>query len=277
MKINIKKIAKTGADLWNKYGDTVTDVASKVKRQIEESKERKENGEEPKSAIDTGKEILGLYGNTLIDTINSATDGKYDKTLGMVSQVVDKVNPMEDTDDDIPTDEYETVEAEEIPTENDEEEDTFFEDNTSKLTGVIKDAAGSGFQDPEAVVAAITALGEVASDTIKYVADQETKQEEIRAKRDVAIAEINATTECIKAYLEKTFDERSAIFSKQFEAVDEALRTGNTEMLALSLQSINALAAQSPFNFDPWQQEAIEISGGRHLVLAPPGCGKTDI
>ncbi|MCR5444528.1 MAG: UvrD-helicase domain-containing protein [Bacteroidales bacterium] len=29
--------------------------------------------------------------------------------------------------------------------------------------------------------------------------------------------------------------------------------------------------------FDPWQREVIEISGGRHLVLAPPGCGKTDI
>ncbi len=29
--------------------------------------------------------------------------------------------------------------------------------------------------------------------------------------------------------------------------------------------------------FDQWQQEAIAISGGRHLVLAPPGCGKTDI
>ena len=29
--------------------------------------------------------------------------------------------------------------------------------------------------------------------------------------------------------------------------------------------------------FDPWQQEAIAISGGRHIVLAPPGCGKTDI
>ncbi|MBP5547147.1 MAG: UvrD-helicase domain-containing protein [Bacteroidales bacterium] len=29
--------------------------------------------------------------------------------------------------------------------------------------------------------------------------------------------------------------------------------------------------------FDVWQQEAIEIQGGRHLVLAPPGCGKTDI
>ena len=32
-----------------------------------------------------------------------------------------------------------------------------------------------------------------------------------------------------------------------------------------------------PRIFDPWQQQAIEISGGRHLVLAPPGCGKTDI
>jgi DNA helicase-2/ATP-dependent DNA helicase PcrA len=29
--------------------------------------------------------------------------------------------------------------------------------------------------------------------------------------------------------------------------------------------------------FDPWQREAIEILGGRHLILAPPGCGKTDI
>ena len=29
--------------------------------------------------------------------------------------------------------------------------------------------------------------------------------------------------------------------------------------------------------FDQWQQEVIEIDGGRHLVLAPPGCGKTDI
>ena len=30
-------------------------------------------------------------------------------------------------------------------------------------------------------------------------------------------------------------------------------------------------------HFDQWQQEAIAISGGRHVVLAPPGCGKTDI
>lgn len=28
---------------------------------------------------------------------------------------------------------------------------------------------------------------------------------------------------------------------------------------------------------DPYQQKAIDILGGHHLVLAPPGCGKTDI
>ncbi|MBR1784489.1 MAG: UvrD-helicase domain-containing protein [Bacteroidales bacterium] len=30
-------------------------------------------------------------------------------------------------------------------------------------------------------------------------------------------------------------------------------------------------------SFDRWQREVIEIGSGRHLVLAPPGCGKTDI
>ena len=96
-------------------------------------------------------------------------------------------------------------------------------------------------------MAAISTLAQVSNETIKYVAEQETKREEIRAERDVAIARINAMSDSIKLYLEKTFDERSAIFSKQFEAVDEALRTGNTEMLALTLNSINSLAASSPF------------------------------
>jgi hypothetical protein len=247
MKINVKKIVKTGTDLWNKYGNTVNEVAEKVKQQIEDTKARKESGEAPKSTLETGKEMLGLYGNTVINAVNTATDGKYRDTIGIVSQVVENVIP-ENNMGNVNLDEgVEEVDTEEVPAEVDGEEDTFFEDSTSKLSDAVKAAANGGFQDPEAVMNALCALGEVANDTVKYVAEQETKQEEIRAQRDVAIAQINATSECIKAYLEKTFDERSAIFSKQFEVVDEALRTGNTEMLAMSLQSINALAAQSPF------------------------------
>ena len=247
MKIDVKKIVKKGTDLWNKYGDTVTEVAGKVKHQMEETRDRKEAGEEPKSALETGKEMLGLYENSVINAVNNATDGKYSGAMDIVSQVMDKVSPGEGAGDDNLLSEEEVLEAEEMPDVECGEEETFFEDSTNKLSDAVKAAAEGGFQDPEAVVSALTALGEVANDTIKYVAEQETKQEEIRAKRDVAIAQINATSECIKAYLEKTFDERSAIFSKQFEVVDEALRTGNTEMLAMSLQSINALAAQSPF------------------------------
>lgn len=31
------------------------------------------------------------------------------------------------------------------------------------------------------------------------------------------------------------------------------------------------------YHYDEYQQEAIEAAGGYHLILAPPGCGKTDI
>lgn len=123
----------------------------------------------------------------------------------------------------------------------------FFEASSNKLTNVLKDAASKGFDNPEAVAAALGALSEVANETVKFVAEQETLQEEIRAKRDVAIAQINATSQLIKKYLDKTFDERSAIFAKQFDCVDAALKNGNVEMLSTILNSINALAAQSPF------------------------------
>ena len=85
------------------------------------------------------------------------------------------------------------------------------------------------------------------TDTTKFIAEQETKQVEIRAKRDVAIAKIDRVTNLIKDYLDKTFDERKTVFNKQFEVVDEALRRGDNQMLMLGLTNINQLAAQSPF------------------------------
>ena len=51
----------------------------------------------------------------------------------------------------------------------------------------------------------------------------------------------------LKDYLEKSFDERSSIFLKQFEVVDKALATGDNAMLSMGLNAINELAASSPF------------------------------
>ncbi len=88
---------------------------------------------------------------------------------------------------------------------------------------------------------------DLISNAIKTCESEQTKREAIRAKRDIELEKIHQTADIIKTYLNRTFDERANIFNKQFEIVDEALRTGNIQMLELGLTHIHALAAQSPF------------------------------
>lgn len=127
------------------------------------------------------------------------------------------------------------------------ESDNSFHETLATLEDAVSFVYKGGPKNPEDVERALRILGAVAQDTIKYAEEQETKREEIRAMRDTAIAQINAMKECVQTYLEKTFDERSAVFAKQFEVVDTALLSGDNEMLASGLNSINALAASSPF------------------------------
>ncbi len=127
------------------------------------------------------------------------------------------------------------------------ESDDSFHETLATLEDAVSFVYKGGLKNPQDVERALSILGEVAQDTIKYAEEQETEREEIRAMRDTAIAQINAMKECVQAYLEKTFDERSAIFAKQFDVVDAALSSGDNEMLASGLNSINALAASSPF------------------------------
>ena len=127
------------------------------------------------------------------------------------------------------------------------ESDDSFHETLATLEEAVSFVYKGGPKNPEDVERALRILGEVAQDTIKYAEEQETKREEIRAMRDTAIAQINAMKECVQTYLEQTFDERSAVFAKQFEVVDAALLSGDNEMLAIGLNSINALAASSPF------------------------------
>ena len=148
--------------------------------------------------------------------------------------------------------EEETVPAVQKPTDikgyrAEIESDDSFHETLATLEDAVSFVYKGGPKSPEDVERALRILGEVAQDTIKYAEEQETKREEIRAMRDTAIAQINAMKECVQTYLEKTFDERSAIFAKQFEVVDSALLSGDNEMLANGLNSINALAASSPF------------------------------
>lgn len=127
------------------------------------------------------------------------------------------------------------------------EADNSFNETLTELENVVKPILAGGATNPEQVKLALTTLKNVAEETVRYSIEQETRREEIRAMKDVAIARIHAIQQCIQTYMEKTFDERSAIFAKQFECVDAALKSGDNDMLALSLNSINSLAASSPF------------------------------
>lgn len=137
-----------------------------------------------------------------------------------------------------------TTGGKEIEIEVVDPEDDYFESTLQRLDEA---ASKEAMTNPQAAMQALTTLAECAQETVRYCAEQETKREEIRAMRDHAIAKVNAVTEILKDYLDKTFDERSMIFAEQFKSLDQAMSTGNTEALGMVLNSINALAAQSPF------------------------------
>lgn len=219
------------------------------------------------NTVKKGKELWDTHGNEITAAVKDVIPKKGKKVS--VSSIMNAVkvgqNVWEDSGKEVVTDTvglFAAPQADAITKENDyveepeylpdedldatltDEEDTFFEDKMDHLLDTVK---STDPKNPQEVMAALATLTQVSNETIQYVAEQETKREEIRAKRDVAIERIHAMNDNIKLYLEKTFDERSAIFAKQFECVDTALRDGNTEMLALTLNNINALAASSPF------------------------------
>lgn len=238
MKINVKKIVSEGKKLWKEHGDTVICVVKK----IQSSKSKEASANKGNTTNDPGKSVHSLLTTHTTDTPIPSQNSEHNDIPEQEPIIETSELPQPSNSEETILEVTPNVEEAEIV-----EDDDFFHSSMDKLSSSLEKAAEGGFTDPKAVAGALSALVEVATDTVKYVAEQETKQEEIRAKRDVAIAQINATSACIKEYLDKTFDERSAIFAKQFECVDAALRTGNNEMLAMSLNSINSLAASSPF------------------------------
>ena len=111
----------------------------------------------------------------------------------------------------------------------------------------VFDAAKLDFSSPDAAAESFNNFVKVAGEVAKFSEVQKTKRTQIRANADVAIKKVEAMRDVLKDYLEKSFDERSSIFLKQFEVVDKALATGDNAMLSMGLNAINELAASSPF------------------------------
>ena len=198
--------------------------------------------------VKKGQKLYNEYGETVLSIANSIKKCNLASGAESSEALVDDVQEEKE----IAKVDDKAVTAMQTPTNikgyrEEIESDDSFHETLATLEDAVSFVYKGGPKNPEDVERALRILGEVAQDTIKYAEEQETKREEIRAMRDTAIAQINAMKECVQTYLEKTFDERSAVFAKQFEVVDAALLSGDNEMLASSLNSINALAASSPF------------------------------
>ena len=198
--------------------------------------------------VKKGQKLYNEYGETVVSLANSLKRRNQANIVESSEVLVDEI--QEETA--IAKVEEAAVPSVQKPTDikgyrAEVEADDSFHETLATLEDAVSFVYKGGPKSPEDVERALRILGEVAQDTIKYAEEQETKREEIRAMRDTAIAQINAMKECVQTYLEKTFDERSAIFAKQFEVVNSALLSGDNEMLASGLNSINALAASSPF------------------------------
>lgn len=120
-----------------------------------------------------------------------------------------------------------------------------FENNL--LIKLSKIAPGLAAGNPAEVANVLNNLISMAGEVSKFTEVQKTKRKEIEAKRDVIVNNIQFQKEIILIYLEKSFDARKENFAKLFSIVDDAISKDNMQQLALSLDSINKLAASSPF------------------------------
>lgn len=100
---------------------------------------------------------------------------------------------------------------------------------------------------PLAVAETLNQLIKQAGETMRFCDQQETIRTQIRSKTEVEIRKIDAMADMVRDYLNRSFDERAELFDNYFSVLDKALVNGDNTLAAQTLQSINSLAASSPF------------------------------
>ncbi len=80
----------------------------------------------------------------------------------------------------------------------------------------------------------------------RKVAEEETKREEIWAKRDVALATLSAQKELIEKYFKERFAERAAGLDNFFDLLDSAIESKSEKQVELALAGILGILKDSP-------------------------------
>lgn len=102
------------------------------------------------------------------------------------------------------------------------------------------------------------------TDYLKIAEQEKTKRTEIVAKRDVAIAAIQAQRDMISELMQYTFQERATVLQKQFDVLDLAIASGNVDMVNSSLSAMVSVIQSSPFKNVQDMQHAL---GNKDFVV----------
>lgn len=100
---------------------------------------------------------------------------------------------------------------------------------------------------PTDAISALSIMGTEIAKAVQVCQIEETKRVEIRSRMEVEVTRINAISNLLSDYLNKTFDERAELFDNYFAVLDKAIASGDSDLMGATLGSINSLAAQSPF------------------------------
>lgn len=93
----------------------------------------------------------------------------------------------------------------------------------------------------------------------KAMEEEATRREEIRAKRDVAVAAIQAQRELIEKYFEHRFAERASALSMFFKHLEHAVDTRNDAELDTALNGILSVVKDSPLkDYESFRAARIE-------------------
>ncbi|MBQ3382558.1 MAG: hypothetical protein IJG54_04415 [Bacteroidales bacterium] len=76
----------------------------------------------------------------------------------------------------------------------------------------------------------------------------EAKTEQLKIWSNVKIAEITAKYKSCQDFLEKTFGERDKALSKHYELLDNAIASGDRELIIHSLHGISNIVTSSPLD-----------------------------
>lgn len=255
-----KIIKKAGKIIGKKAGDVFNELANEAGKQ----------------AIDTGAELIDDASGKIKDIGKDSIHTLAHKFGSMVHKKINpgKELPLEDAiiDSSMPEDEGDIVvkrngpgnssaidaddylaepvkeesrpdEEETIDISTDQEDEKFVDTITSDtLVSGIK-----GIATPGDALSAVDDIIKMTGRVEMFREGQKTKRTAIEAEKEVALAKLDAQKELLMAYLDKTFDERKQNFKKYFDVIDDALAKGNTQQLAMGLNSINELAQSSPF------------------------------